>query len=255
MFYVRREREREAEDLRPYLLNVDEFASFSLDSSNLSGLHSLQTADGYLPYLALILSPPDLAAHEAVGTCNFTDEELTSFQYHGESWWRIEPRPESEIAALRTQWKSFVRHGLIPWSQVSDHINGTGIVVVAGQEYSLKRLAVMLRVLRQQFDTSLPVELNFHSDDISESQKDELVAIYGAEKLFFNDLSLPSQIWQTSGVNKTLRLNYQLKMAALLIAALARFSCWTATIFPSSILLSYSVVICTVAMDLCSGLI
>lgn len=202
--------------LHPHLIDINDWADPSLGTSSIAQIQTVQKPDDYLPYFALIRSLPDLVAQEAIGTCDFTAEELHSFQYDSDAWWRIEPRPESEIAELRTQWKKFLKQGLIPWSQVSHQFDGAGIVVVAGQDYSLKRLAVMLRVLRQQYDSILPVEVNFHSDDISETQKTELMAIYGSENMSFNDLSLPTQIWQTSGVNKVRALNYQLKTAALL---------------------------------------
>ena len=82
---------------------------------------------------------------------------------------------------------------------------------------SSKRIQVILRALNR-FATALPIEISYFGNELDDSTKQQMTAIYGEDKLFFNDLSQADQTWKTY---KSLMENYQLKTAGVINA---RFS-------------------------------
>lgn len=199
------------EDLSKHTLPPSESQEPLRDLLSKSNLHSLRNADEFLPYFSLLPSLASLTAGEAIGNCEYTEQEKSVLQFELNAYINRGPRTEPEFAKIRSEWQSFIQHKLIPWSNVSHRFQGAGIVALAGPHDQLMRLKTMLRVLRLQHNTVVPVEISFFGDELNEQAKAELVEIYG-DNIFFNDLSHPDQVWPTF-LNKG--LNYQLKTAAL----------------------------------------
>jgi alpha 1,2-mannosyltransferase len=203
------------EHLKSQLLDLQ-----GLDAQELqldSDLHQIQTNDEFLPFIAAVSNVQNLSVVDAYGTCDYDSQELTSFRYHADSSWVNEPLGLDVIQPIREAWQHFVKHGLISWKAVEHEYNGRGIVIVGGGFESSKRIEVILRALRK-YGTLLPIEISYFGDEMDDSTKQRLTAIYGPERLFFNDLSQADQTWRTY---KSLMENYQLKTAGIINA---RFS-------------------------------
>ncbi|CAD0105781.1 unnamed protein product, partial [Aureobasidium uvarum] len=201
--------------LKTQRLNLQDFDPQELHLD--SDLHHLRTNDEFLPFIAAIPDLKNLSVIDAYGTCEYSEQELFSFRYHADSSWVKEPLSFEAIQPIREAWQRFVKHGLISWQAVKQKFDGRGIVIVGGGTESSKRIQVILRALKG-YDTSLPVEISYFGDEMDDSTMQQLTAIYGHERLFFNDLSQADQTWRTY---KSLMENYQLKTAGIINA---RFS-------------------------------
>lgn len=194
-------------------------SSTSATSSFVSHAHTLPSNDAFLSHFSAIPFAPNLTVSDAMVGCQYTEKELTHFQFNGDASWRENLTPDLFIAIRREEWQSYIQNDLIPWSSVSSHFSGRGIVVVAGHPKSIERLKVSLRVLLG-LGSTLPVEVHFYGDEIDQVTQQDLLAIYNhpstkGTRLFFNDLAGADQILQSS-YNKKLHVNYQLKTAALI---------------------------------------
>ena len=180
--------------------------------------HTLPSADAFLPHFAQLSSVSNLTVREAMDTCQWSEQELTSFQFGVDAPWRKNLAPDIVIAYQRHQWQSFVQQDLIPWSSVFSKFEGRGIVIVAGHPKSMKRVKVVLRQLLA-LGSTVPVEINFFADELDETIKSELSSIYNhpdtkRTNLYFNDLASADQV-MASTYNKKIKINYNLKTAAL----------------------------------------
>ncbi|THX02641.1 hypothetical protein D6D17_06071 [Aureobasidium pullulans] len=203
------------EHLKTQLLNLQGLGAQKLQLN--SDLHQIRTNDEFLPFIAAVSNVQNLSVVDAYGTCDYDSQELTSFRYHADASWVNEPLGLDVIQPIREAWQYFVKHGLISWKAVEHTYNGRGIVIVGGGFESSKRIEVILRALKR-YDTPLPIEISYFGDEMDDSTKQQLTAIYGHERLFFNDLSQADQTWRTY---KSLMENYQLKTAGVINA---RFS-------------------------------
>lgn len=155
---------------------------------------------------------------DAYGTCEYDQQELSSFHYNADASWVREPVDAEVIQPLTEAWQQFVKHSLIPWESVKHKYEGRGIVIVGGgSSKDVKRIKVILRVLKK-YGSRLPVEINFFGDEMRPLVQQELTDIYGSDQLFFNDLSQDDQTWKTY---KVLMENYQLKTAGIINARFA----------------------------------
>lgn len=180
-------------------------------------LHHLPDSDAFLPYFASIGQIQNLTITEAVGSCDFNEQELGSFAFDDDSWWKVNLRPDDEIAKAREEWQSFVQTGLISWSSVASRYEGRGIVIVGGHGKTLNRMKVSLRALRD-FGSNLPVEIHYFKDELNEKAKRELREIYDRPdktRIFFNDLSSKDQIWLPF-YSPHKHVNFQLKTAGMI---------------------------------------
>lgn len=99
---------------------------------------------------------------------------------------------------------------MIPYSKVKSKFSGRGLVVVAGNQDTLKRTQVMLRSLIR-LRSKIAVELHYWDDEMSEADKKGLLSLY--PRISFNDLSQPHNLVQVK--KDGAYINYQLKTAAL----------------------------------------
>ncbi|KAG9962500.1 hypothetical protein KCU61_g4646, partial [Aureobasidium melanogenum] len=183
-----------------------------------SDLHHLRNNDDFLPFFAGISKVQNLSVTAAYGTCDYNEQELSSFHYNADASWVRNPLDEEVIRPLREAWQRFVKHSMIPWESVKHRYEGRGIVIVGGgSSKDLKRIKVILRALKK-YGSRLPVEINFFGDEMGDGVQQELTAIYGSDKLFFNDLSQADQTWKTFKVTME---NYQLKTAGIINARFA----------------------------------
>jgi len=197
----------------------------------ISDLHNLKTNAEFIPYIAGISNVRNLSVADAYGTCDYKEEELSSFKYHADADWVREPLSSAVIDPLREAWQYFVKNRLIPWDAVKQKYEGRGIVIVGGgSSHDVNRIKAILRALNKH-GSKLPVEINYFGDELKEPTRQQLTAIYGSDKLFFNDLSDSSQTWVTF---KSLMNNYQLKTAGLINARFAEMLLLDADNIPTS---------------------
>ncbi|KAL9091616.1 MAG: hypothetical protein Q9159_001354 [Coniocarpon cinnabarinum] len=173
--------------------------------------YTLASADDFLPHFAALPSQNNLTVLQAMKSCTWSDNLPVNFQFGKDAEWAVNLRNESEITSHRNDWQRFILEDAIPWSQVSDQFSGRGIVIVAGNERSLKRTFVLLRMLNH-FNASLPVEIHHHgTEELSTHNKTALKSTF--RNVSFSDLEDPTQPVTTSAKGF---INYNLKTAALL---------------------------------------
>jgi alpha 1,2-mannosyltransferase len=182
---------------------------------NLDNLHRLPNADSFLPYFDRIREIPGLNVAQAAETCNWgLSYPSINFQYDEKEDWVQTLRSEEEITTRRQDWHRFLQNDLIPWDTVSSRFNGRGLVILAGNQVSLKRVGVILRLLTGLQST---IEIEIHHwgpEEINEDQKAGLERLWPG-RLYFNDLSDASRnIFQTN--HDQFYVNYQMKSAAIL---------------------------------------
>lgn len=174
--------------------------------------HKLPTADDFLPHLKAVIQLPKLTVAEAKASCTWSGDEEIDFQYGDEIEWAVEDRSDEDIELHREQWQDFINHELLPYSAYKNRFEGHGIVIVGGNGKSLNRIRVILRQLKH-LGSQLPVELHYWGDELPLDAQNELSSMW--PKMYFNDLSAPSNIVKSSSDN-FFHVNYQLKTAAVM---------------------------------------
>lgn len=175
--------------------------------------HQLQSADAFLPHFKAVLQLPGYTVQEAKRTCPLKHGEKVNFQWHEDSpgkAWISQDTPKAEIEFRRREWQSFIDSGMIPYSEVQKKFAGRGLVVVAGNQDTLKRVEVILRSL-VRLRSSIAIELHYWDDEMSEQDRKRLLNIYPT--ISFNDLSGTHNILHIK--KDGAYINYQLKTAAL----------------------------------------
>ncbi|KAK2607166.1 hypothetical protein N8I77_005868 [Diaporthe amygdali] len=175
--------------------------------------HQLQSADAFLPHFKAVLQLPGYTVQEAKRTCPLKHGEKVNFQWHEDSpgkAWISQDTPKAEIEFRRREWQSFIDSGMIPYSEVQKKFAGRGLVVVAGNQDTLKRVEVILRSL-VRLRSSIALELHYWDDEMSEQDRKRLLNIYPT--ISFNDLSGTHNILHIK--KDGAYINYQLKTAAL----------------------------------------
>lgn len=179
----------------------------------LPNAHQLQSADAFLPHFKAVIELPGYTIQKAKRTCHLKHGEKVNFQWEESGpgkGWISQPAPNSEIEDRRREWQSFVGSGMIPYSKVKSRFSGRGLVVVAGNQDTLKGVEVILRSLTR-LRSSIAVELHYWDDEVSENDQKALRNLY--PRMSFNDLSGTHNIVQAK--KDGAYINYQLKTAAL----------------------------------------
>lgn len=177
-----------------------------------SEAHKISTADLFGSHFKAVLSMPGIKMQEAKAPCFWGPAEKVLFQYDEAADWVLEDRSDAEVEVRRIEWHNFVRSGMIPWDQVEGKFTGRGIVIVAGNEDTLMRTAIILRALAK-LGSRIAVEINYWDDEMSMDNAKQLIDIY--PYMHFNDLSKEHNIIQIKK-DGIFGINYQLKTAALI---------------------------------------
>ncbi|KAF2231439.1 glycosyltransferase family 71 protein, partial [Viridothelium virens] len=174
--------------------------------------HTLPVADAFLPHFKAIMQIPRLTMAEAKSACNWPMMHEVNFQFAvGQSDWVTQDRSDAEIEMRRGEWYDFVDKGMLPYEKYKDRFEGRGIVIVAGNQKSLKRVRVILRALTK-LRCQLPIEVHYWGDEMTEESQKRIASLW--HKMHFNDLSASSNILKTNHDGEF--INYQLKTAAVI---------------------------------------
>ena len=173
--------------------------------------HTLQTADSFLPHFSAITKMPGMTMAEAKADCIWPMLHEVNFQYDESSDWVVRDRSDAELEMRRKEWHNFVDNQMLPYEKFRDRFGGRGIIIVAGNARSIKRVKVLLRALTK-LHCQLPVELHYWKDEISEEARSNLASSW--PRMYFNDLSASSNILKTNHDGDY--INYQLKTAAVI---------------------------------------
>src|SRR5215469_16355616 len=176
--------------------------------------HQLKDADDFLEHLKAVTQLPGMSMAEAKAGCMWLAPGDVNFQYNDQEEWVSRDRTDEELEMRRRQWHDFIENGLIPWKAHKDQFKeDRGIVIVAGNGESLKRVRVILNALTD-VGSKLPIELHSWKDEITKEQKENISAMW--PKMYYNDLSEESQ----QNIIKThwdgILVNYHLKTAAVM---------------------------------------
>lgn len=175
--------------------------------------HQLPSADAFLPHFKAVIKLPGYTIQKAKRTCPLKHGEKVNFQWEENGpgkGWISQDVSSSEVEARRHEWQDFVSSGMIPYSKVKSKFSGRGLVIVAGNQDTLKGVEVILRSLIR-LKSRIAVELHYWDDEVSEKHKKDLRALY--RRMSFNDLSGTHNIVQVK--KDGAYINYQLKTAAL----------------------------------------
>lgn len=172
--------------------------------------HKLPTADSFLSHFKVVTQMKGMTMVEAKSGCTWPAMGKIYFQYSEDRDWTAQDRSDVELEARRKQWHDFLENDLVPYEPHKDSFNGQGIVIVAGNERSLKRVKAVLRQLKK-LGSQTPIELHFWDDEVTAAQKEDLLTMW--PNLYFNDLSAPSNVLKTNHGGEW--VNYQLKTAAI----------------------------------------
>lgn len=179
----------------------------------LQDAHQLKSADAFLPHFKAVTELPGYTIQTAKRTCPLKHGEKVNFQWEENGpgkGWISKDVPNSEIKARRREWQLFIGSNMIPYSRVKRRFSGRGLVIVAGNQETLKGVEVILRSLIR-LRSSIAVELHYWDDEVSEKDKKRLQKLY--RRVSFNDLSGTHNIVQVK--KDGAYINYQLKTAAL----------------------------------------
>lgn len=151
-----------------------------------------------------------------------------NFQFGADVDWAMQDRSDIELAMRRNEWHNFIQNGLLPYHEYKDRFSGRGIVIVAGNQESMKRVRVILRALTK-LGSQLPIEIHYWGDELdlqsqqnisdmwtSDSDSDSNAKSKSTKKIYFNDLSVPSASNILTTNHDGFYINYQLKTAAVM---------------------------------------
>jgi alpha 1,2-mannosyltransferase len=172
--------------------------------------HRFATADGFMPHFKAVIQLPSMTMAEAKSGCNWESTNKVNFQYTADRDWIIEERSDQEIETQRKEWRKFLDTGLLSYEAYKKRFEGRGIVIVAGNERSMKRVRVVLRAL-DRLKCQLPIEIHYWKDELAAATKQNISEMW--TEIYFNDLSDATNIFQTHHNDVA---NYQLKNAAVL---------------------------------------
>lgn len=176
-----------------------------------SDAHKLPTADSFLPHFKAVTKIKGMTMGKAKSGCNWPKMSEVNFQYGSGVEWVKQDRGDSELEFRRKEWHDFIDNKLIPYAPHKDKFQGRGIVIVAGNQESMKRVRVILRALTK-LKSKLAIEIHYWDDEMTEDLKRSISSLW--PKMYFNDLSAPSNILKTN--HDGLYINYQLKTAAVM---------------------------------------
>lgn len=180
--------------------------------------HQLTSADHFKAHFRAVTKLPKITLAEAKKTCTWKETDKVNFMFGPQGAWGLntswvsEDKSDAELDKARNTWHEYVRNGMQPYANHRHRFNGRGIVVVAGQGRSLRRMKVILRQLKK-LKSEMPVEVAFYGDEMRSETRVELEQLYPG-KIFFLDLASPDNVYQAH--QSQLFINYNLKTAALL---------------------------------------
>lgn len=177
-----------------------------------SDAHKLLTADDFVQHFQTVTQIKGLTMAEAKSTCTWEASENVNFQYSIDTEWAKQDRNDTELESRRNDWHHFIKNELLPYEKYKDRFEGRGIVIVAGNEKSLKRVKVILEQLKR-LGSQLPIELNFWGDELTPEAQKTMSSMW--PKMYYNDLSAPTNIIKSNNDNRY-HINYHLKTAAIL---------------------------------------
>lgn len=172
--------------------------------------HKFPAANSFYSHFQAVLELPGMTIAETKSTCTWPPTQFVNFQFQAELEWVQQDRPNLEIERRRSSWQDFIRSGLLPYEKYQDRFQGRGIVIVAGNHSTLKRVHVLLKALKR-LGSKLPVEIHFWKEEMNDEKRQALLAI--SPDIHFNDLSDPSNILRTEWAFNG---NFQFKTAALI---------------------------------------
>ena len=176
--------------------------------------HKLPTADSFLPHFRAVTQMPGLSIAEAKASCNWLNPDAVNFQYGIDADWVSTDRSDDEVTTRRKQWHGFIEKELLPYEFFKDRFTEPrGIVIVAGNQKSMKRVRVILRQLTR-LQSSLPVEIHYWADEMTPEDRRDIMAMWPL--LYFNDLSATSEQNILKTNHDGVYINYQLKTAAVM---------------------------------------
>ena len=173
--------------------------------------HTLPTADSFLPHFKAVTQMRGMTMQEAKSGCNWPALDAVNFQYPSDTEWAKQDRSDEELEARRNQWHNFINNDLLPYESYKDRFHGRGIVIVAGNGRTMKRVKVVLRALRK-YGSQLPVEIHYWDKELPEELKKNISSLW--PEIYFNDLSAPTNIVKAD--YNVFMVNYQLKTAAMI---------------------------------------
>lgn len=173
--------------------------------------HKLPNADAFLEHFKAVTRIKSMPIAEAKSGCTWPDMGEVNFQFGADAEWAEKDRDDRELEKRRIEWHDFIDNKLIPYAPYKDRFHGRGIVIVAGNEHSMKRVKVILRALKR-LNSRMAIELHYWDGELTDELKKEVSSMWPT--MYFNDLSAPSNILKTSFNH--FYINYQLKTAAVM---------------------------------------
>jgi alpha 1,2-mannosyltransferase len=173
--------------------------------------HRLPTADSFISHFHAVTQLPGMTMAEAKSGCTWSEDSKVNFQYVPETEWVAKDRDDAEIQTRRDEWHDFIRNDLLPYDHYKDRFAGRGIIILAGNKGTLKRVRVLLRALAQ-LKSELPVEIHYYKEEMTDESRANLTSLW-PDKIYFNDLSEPSNIVRSE---YSIFSNYHLKTAAVI---------------------------------------
>ncbi|KAL1870378.1 hypothetical protein Plec18167_007512 [Paecilomyces lecythidis] len=195
------------------------------DSNGLiDNAHRLLNADAFLPHFRSVIQLPGISMTEVKSSCPWPALDKVNFQFGADVDWAVHDRSDFELETRRNEWRSFIQNELLPYQEYKDRFKGRGIVIVAGNQESMKRVRVILRAL-MKLGSTLPIEIHYWGEELDSESKKNISAMWSSpsssepdttkRQMFFNDLSSPSSnILATN--HDGFYINYQLKTAAVI---------------------------------------
>ncbi|EME46880.1 glycosyltransferase family 71 protein [Dothistroma septosporum NZE10] len=190
----------------------------SKTDSSYANAHTFDESDKFWPHFENVFRLKPVTMKEAKAGCAWKNVDDVNFQFAAEqnafvdTEWVVNDTSDAVVDKRRSDWQEFMMHGTIPYGDVADQLSGRGIVVVGGLGQSFHRIKVLLRQLKR-LGSSMPVEIHYWNDEMTESKILELMNLW--PHIALNDLSSPSLVYKTQ-LEGLIRPNYQLKTAAIL---------------------------------------
>ncbi|MCJ1448280.1 MAG: hypothetical protein MMC23_008795 [Stictis urceolatum] len=175
-----------------------------------SEAHKLHNADAFKNHFKAVTQLPGMTMAEAKTGCIWPEMEEVNFQYAGTDEWVKTDTSDEELELRRKEWHNYVENNMLPYEQNKDKFQGKGIIIVGGNQKSMKRVKVILNQLKR-LNSKLPIEIHYWAEEMNEESQKDISTMW--HEIHFNDLSSPTNIMKTN--HNGPYINYQLKTAAV----------------------------------------
>ena len=173
--------------------------------------HKLPTADSFLPHFKAVTQIQPLRVEDAKSGCQWPAQNEVNFQFLEENYEWVKHDPsEQDVETKRQEWHDFIDNKLLPFAEHEKRFEGRGIVIVAGNQQSMKRVKVLLRALKR-LESRMPIEIQYWGDELTDESRKDISSMWS--EMYFSDLSAASNIIKTNHDGEF--INYQLKTAAI----------------------------------------